>query len=138
MSAGPRRPRDAAALAKSVCAPFAFLAIGLGLVGACGTTDGARAPQIDVTGDASSGSGIPNVLCSPGTQGCACSDDGAKAACGRVDSRVGNYVTCSEGYSTCTSGTWGPCIGNRLVTQTVPSVVMTTSGIHTLSSPITC
>ena len=65
--------------------------------------------------------------------GCACASEAAVVSCGRVDSRDGNYVTCSMGYSTCTAGTWSACVGDHLVTRSLPNVVMTAGGIHTLS-----
>jgi hypothetical protein len=102
---------------------------------ACGSNG--DKPGVPETPDASSGIGADDATttttCSAGKAGCACADEGAVASCGRLENRDGNYVTCSMGYSTCTGGSWGTCVGDRLVTRSAPSVVMTTSGIHTLS-----
>jgi hypothetical protein len=102
-------------------------------IGACGTSDpiSRLAPTIGV--DASAPTPTPLIeTCSAGTQGCSCSSEGATAPCGRVHTTDGNYVTCSVGYATCHNGVWGQCVGDHFVTKSVPNVVMTTSGIHTL------
>jgi hypothetical protein len=75
------------------------------------------------------GSG-PGSVCAPGHQGCPCAQEGATAECGSVHDTAGNYVTCSIGYSTCTGGTWGACIGNHLVTRSLPSLTLTTGGLR--------
>lgn len=48
-----------------------------------------------------------------GTQGCPCEEDGARAECGKVLSKIGDQITCGYGYSTCSEGAWGPCIINN-------------------------
>jgi hypothetical protein len=48
--------------------------------------------------------------------GCACSNEGAEMACGKVYSRVGDQVVCGDGVSTCDGNVWGECIINGAVT----------------------
>lgn len=51
-----------------------------------------------------------------GIADCPCTDEGARAACGQVESKLGDQVTCGYGESTCTDGKWGPCIINNSAT----------------------
>jgi hypothetical protein len=71
--------------------------------------------------------------CGPGRAGCSCSAEGATAACGDQVSRSGDYVTCSMGTSTCHGGTWGPCIGNTLVTRSLAGATLGSGGVRPLS-----
>ncbi len=68
--------------------------------------------------------------------GCACTTPGAQAACGEVVRQSGTYVTCSEGKMTCTSGTWGACIGDAIYNKSVGSISLGTMGLQT--SPGSC
>jgi hypothetical protein len=112
----------------------ALTVLALALTGACGTNDAVHSagPPGVVSGPTGQNA------CGPGSAGCGCPKDGATASCGRVESKSGNYVTCSVGYSTCVGGVWGPCIGDHLVTQSIPNVALSTSGIHVLSQPVAC
>ncbi len=118
----------------ALIAAAALIVLGLASMGACGTNEAVHG--LGPTGQRSSGT-EPSA-CGPGSPGCECPKDGATASCGRVESKSGNYVTCSVGYSTCTGGSWGPCIGNHLVTKSMPNVALSISGIHVLSQPIAC
>src|SRR5580692_9707553 len=77
------------------------------LVGCGGPT---RPQLIGATSSAPDGSVAGSCL-SP-SQGCPCSSDGETVSCGRVTTRDGDYVTCSEGSTTCTAGSWGACLGD--------------------------
>jgi hypothetical protein len=90
------------------------------------------------TGDTGGGGGLthPNPVgagCGPGRAGCSCPTEGATAACGDQVSRSGNYVTCSMGSSICQGGTWGPCIGNTLVTRSLAGATLGAGGLRPLS-----
>jgi hypothetical protein len=94
------------------------------------------------TGD-TAGSLPPNRssggTCEPGRQGCACGTDGASIACGEQVSQSGDYVTCAMGSSTCQGGTWGPCVGNTLVTRSLAGTTLGGSGgLRTLSVTQAC
>jgi hypothetical protein len=109
-------------------AAAAMALIALFTANGCSSSSG-LAPE----GNTSSSSGPGTVVggsCSPGQRGCACSEEGATAACGTVHSQSGNYVTCSMGYATCQNGAWGACAGNHLVTKSVPNLVLTTGGLR--------
>jgi hypothetical protein len=110
-----------------VVAPL--LAIAVILFGGCG-------PSSSGTDMSSPGGGRPpgGGSCSTGQQGCACTQEGVALACGRVESRNGTYVTCSMGQAVCQGGSWGPCVGNHLVTRSAPNIGLTTTGLHTLST----
>ena len=131
-----RRTNDSAHVGRlrrrfsSLAVPLVVLV--LGWTGACGTNDAVPGVGPSV-GEDSGTPAPPGTGCGVGETGCACTKEGAVASCGRVDSRDGNYVTCSLGYSACTGGTWGPCVGNHLVTRSLPNVVLTAGGIHFLS-----
>ena len=134
MTAGRRNHDPVPAARTRRRATLAALVSVLAWIGACGTNDAINGPGLpSITSD--SGTTTVTPLCTPGSQGCACPTNGASAACGRVDSRNGNYVTCSVGFSTCTAGTWGPCVATHIETKSLPSVALTTSGIHVESLP---
>jgi hypothetical protein len=75
-------------------------------------------------------SGDPTAAdpCATPNTGCPCSNVGETAACGRVEIRSGDYVTCSNGTRECLiDGTWGECVGDLVTTTyvgqgTVPSI----------------
>src|SRR5690606_4180601 len=63
----------------------------------------------------------PNVtnechVCTKPRPGCPCSTEGARTACGQVESKVGDQVTCGYGESVCTNGESAECIINNAVT----------------------
>ncbi len=135
MTAGQRgheRPPPRSARRRASLAVLPLFVLALAWVGACGTNDAVTGMEPTPTVDA----GAPTPVCTPGTEGCPCPKDGVTAACGRVESQSGNYVTCSMGNATCTAGSWGPCVGNHLVTKSMPDVALTRSGIHILSIPL--
>jgi hypothetical protein len=101
---------------KALLAVVKAAALALLLVG-CGDAQ----PNADegTTGNGSSSSGGATT-CSPPSQGCPCSEPGAKISCGSVEQRSGNYVTCSEGTRTCNQGEWGACVGEYVTTMALP------------------
>ncbi len=110
----------------------------LTLASACGTSAGPSELGVTPTLDASVDGG-PSVVvpsCATPNTGCPCSPEGQKVACGTVEMRSGNYVTCSEGTRTCAGGSWGLCVGEFVMTKSLPS----TSGIRvqTLNAATTC
>ena len=86
-------------------------------VGACQSENDADTSGGGVTTPGQSSGG--STSCGPGVVGCACETNGATAACGHVVTRSGDYVTCSEGHSTCDDGVWSACIGDNIVTPGV-------------------
>jgi hypothetical protein len=54
------------------------------------------------------------------SDGCSCSQEGAKYACGSVVNRSGDYVACSMGERTCEDGTWSACKGQQVTTKYAP------------------
>ncbi|HTB77741.1 MAG TPA: hypothetical protein VK762_31065 [Polyangiaceae bacterium] len=137
MAAG-RRTNDPLRVGGVRCRAFlaaaALIVLALASMGACDSNDAVHG--LGPTGARSSGTG-PGA-CGPGAAGCACPKDGAAVSCGQVESKSGNYVTCSVGHSTCVGGTWGPCIGNHLVTRSMPNVALSITGVHVLSQPVAC
>ncbi|MEO8874837.1 MAG: hypothetical protein ABI461_04545, partial [Polyangiaceae bacterium] len=73
--------------------------------------------QPDISESGNPGGGNNANPCATPNLGCACSDEGQTAACGKVVQQSGTYVTCSEGTRTCTGGQWGDCIGEYTATQ---------------------
>jgi len=67
---------------------------------------------------------VPTGVCSDGKQGCPCTTQGATADCGEVVRQSADYVTCSEGTSTCTNGTWGACVGDTIYMKSVGSTTL--------------
>ncbi len=120
-----------------VRASLALLAVALATValwtGGCSSSEPLTSDLSASSGTGASG-GTAAGECTVGTQGCPCSEAGAVASCGRVHSQSGNYVTCSVGNSTCQNGTWGACTGNRLVTKSIPNLILQPNGLHTLAS----
>jgi hypothetical protein len=110
-----------------------FLASVVLLV-ACGggsTADTGGNGAFTPTFDASAG-------CGPGVEGCPCTTPEQTAACGHVVKRFGDYVTCSEGTSTCQSGAWSSCIGNTLVTKSLGGASLGGGGLRLLAVTQTC
>src|SRR5450432_4023023 len=103
-----------------------LFALALALTG-CSTSG--RAPL--------SGQPGPTTLFGPGAIGGACTTEGAVEDCGRVEHTDGNYVTCSLGHSTCQGGVWSACLGDHIVTKSLPNVRLTSKGVHVLAGPTT-
>src|SRR4051812_35957514 len=69
--------------------------------------------------------------CATPNKGCACETNDEVVDCGQVERRSGDYVTCSMGKRTCTDGTWGECIGDRVATLSSPSGGQQIKGLGT-------
>jgi len=91
---------------------------GLSLIGCAGDNPAAT------DGVGGGGNLDPHSCATPNT-GCPCETEGASAACGRVERVSGDYISCSEGKRTCASGTWSECIGDAVISRTLP-----TSSLH--------
>ncbi len=77
--------------------------------------------------------------CNPGNSGCPCSVAGDTAACGELVSTNGSYVTCSNGKSTCDGNKWGPCVGNKIVVQSLTGLNLYGGDIRfQMSPPLAC
>jgi hypothetical protein len=74
--------------------------------------------------------GVPT--CRAGLEGCPCDVPSDQHLCGKLVRTEGDYVTCSEGLSTCENGAWGVCEGEQLVTRTVQSVTLQRGGASRL------
>jgi|GEM_PF-2475922 len=99
---------------------LSFVACGV----ACSSND-----LSDTAGNGSDRIPDASATCGPGKAGCACSQEGQQVDCGEVTSRSGDYVTCSEGTSTCQNGAWGPCASQY---TTFKSVGPVGGDLHTL------
>lgn len=110
-----RTGRIAAALTGVVAVALAFVA--------CSTNP-------DVSDNASVGTRGKNDPCAnPGHEGCPCSGAGTTSQCGKVVQQTGDYVTCQMGTATCNGSTWGTCVGNTVVSQSLPGTSLTTQGL---------
>jgi hypothetical protein len=78
--------------------------------------------------------------CATHQTGCACSDEGSTVACGSVKEKVDDYVICTEGMRTCTSGQWGDCVGDREEKKPLSLVAPMQGGFTTqaLGASATC
>ncbi len=88
--------------------------------------------------DGSLGGDGQGLTCGSPHVGCACSTEGAQAACGEVVRKSGDYVTCSQGQMTCTGGTWGACVGDQIYMKSVNSTTLgglQSQGLQTNPSP---
>ncbi|MEO7033585.1 MAG: PA14 domain-containing protein [Polyangiaceae bacterium] len=112
------------------------LALGLALLtlsSACSTGGHESAPYADAAGAANRPT--PNTdPCATPNKGCSCDTNDDVVDCGQVERRSGDYVTCSMGKRTCTGGTWGECIGDRVATLSSPSNGQKTQGLGTSSA----
>ena len=88
-----------------------------------------RPPGMNDSTGATGGAGGQSCT-TPGQGGCPCSQAGEAASCGDVVLRSGTYVSCSMGTSTCDGITWGPCVGNVVVTKSLAASPRATSGLH--------
>ena len=103
--------------------------------------DSTRPPPYEApNGDGGSGSTsqISDRCAGSTNEGCPCTDAGETVECGRVTNKSGDYVTCSIGYATCDGSKWGACIGNRVVTQSVPKTKLSTYGKRTMGISSNC
>lgn len=108
--------------------PLHLAGLLLGLLVLEGCADSERAAYIDTLGTAGSDSGAVD-LCAAPREGCPCETPGSTVACGDVETKVDEYVSCSEGSRLCkSSGTWGNCSGSGAVRKTAAS-----SGSRTLA-----
>ncbi|MGC4095297.1 MAG: hypothetical protein QM756_46710 [Polyangiaceae bacterium] len=101
----------------------AWLGIALALltalvINACKTSDH---PQV-VAGSGDDPGNYGPVL------GERCTDAGEVRDCGRVEHVDGNYVTCSQGHAVCRGDVWGPCLGDHLVTKSLPGRSLSMGG----------
>jgi hypothetical protein len=119
-----------------VCVAAAMAAALALLSSGCGNTP----PDALGEGQGSGASSGGGPTCATPNQGCPCSDPGEEVACGTVEQRSGNYVTCSEGTRTCETGAWGPCVGQYVTTLVLPSSSGGSSGItlQGLNPPQAC
>jgi hypothetical protein len=67
-----------------------------------------------------------------------CSAEGELKRCGRVEHTDGNYVTCSEGHTTCVHGKWSPCVGDHFTTKSLPNARLTRDGFSLLGTTGSC
>lgn len=105
------------------------MALALSLIASCAN---------DAPPNAGSGGGA-DVLgnCATPQEGCPCDTPGKEVDCGKVESRSGDYVLCSNGKRTCQAGAWGACSSEWLTTKHV-SVGTRGVGPQGLGVPATC
>ncbi len=72
--------------------------------------------------------------CATPNKGCSCDTNDEVVDCGQVERRSGDYVTCTMGKRTCTEGTWGECIGDRIATLSSPSNGQKIQGLGTTAA----
>ncbi|HEX2733296.1 MAG TPA: hypothetical protein VHM70_16910, partial [Polyangiaceae bacterium] len=84
----------------------------LTLLLAVGCQDGQHALPADLNGSGPTPGSSLDVCARPNA-GCACDRDGEVSECGSIKQRVGQYVICSEGERTCSSGVWSECVPLR-------------------------
>lgn len=72
--------------------------------------------------------GDPHSCASPNS-GCPCDSEGASVACGKVERVSGDYIACSDGKRTCAEGKWGECIGDAVISRTVPASTLQFNGL---------
>jgi hypothetical protein len=103
----------------------------------CACSNGKRAPLIDSIGTNSDQNGT--LVCHAGVPGCSCENAGEQYRCGSVKQKDGDFVTCSEGLSTCVDGVWGPCVGDNVVQRSVQSLTLKSgSGTRLMSVTTSC
>ncbi len=107
-------------------------------VAAAACDDSSRSPaysgtSVDTRGD------MATPSCQAGVAGCPCDGEGDQYVCGVLERRDGDYVTCSEGLSTCTNGTWGACLGTQRVVRSTQSIKLGKSrGLGILATAAGC
>lgn len=125
--------RGSAAMGLRAWLACAFVGFG-GIVVACSSDNPPNLQDLDGSNKPPIGKGT----CATPQEGCPCTNNGAQTACGEVVRRSGDYVTCSEGTRTCTSGKWGTCIGDGVYTKSLQSVTLgglQTQDLQTQPSP---
>lgn len=72
----------------------------------------------------------PAQGCNPANpeQGCSCQTEGATAECGAVEQVVDKNVVCSIGRTSCVSGKWAACKGERIITKSMSNIHLTGYG----------
>ncbi len=121
-------------------AVWARLAFAFGrLVVLSGALAGCHANALTDTGaGGQQNAPVASGTCTPGRAGCACTEVGATAACGKLVGQYGDYITCSTGESTCQGGHWSACEGNKLVTKSVGGATLGAGGIRLLTTTPAC
>ena len=108
----------------------ATLLVVTGILVACKSSDSGGTPS-GTDPNATEPNGSTPTICTPGAEGCSCETAGATADCGRVHEQSGHYITCSVGHATCTNGKWSACVGDHLVTKSLPNWQLGATGYHT-------
>lgn len=120
---------------RAVATLAATVVVGLLTAGGCGSNGGGL-PGGDQPGSGTT-VGATAGACVPGREGCSCPQEGVAVACGKVVQTSGSYVTCSMGHSTCQAGTWGACLGNKIVQKSVASMSLG-DGLHVEYTTAAC
>jgi hypothetical protein len=114
----------------------------LAAAGALGTLALALACSAKNLADTGSIGGNPKYdaspVCGPGKLGCPCDAPGQTVACGQEINRSGDYVTCSEGTSTCQGGVWGACQGSTIYTKSLESSTLGLGGTRVHAKTVGC
>ena len=111
----------------SVALPVCF---AIALIAACGTDR----PGASADGPAPA---LPDRCASP-NDGCACATPGQTLDCGKVESRSGDHVVCSNGKRTCTAGRWSVCTSEFLTGPRYAPIVPVEVGTRALGAPGLC
>lgn len=101
--------------------PGLFVVCVVALASIAGIVGCSAEDQPDALGENGGGPGGSWCVSNPTASGCACESEGATIACGTVERRSGDYVSCSHGNQTCVAGRWSDCIGDTVYTKTVPA-----------------
>ena len=96
-----------------------WLLVALGAAGAIAACSNGPPSLGDVAGGLDAGA--PVDQCAHPNTGCACAVDEQVVDCGSVERISGSYVTCSMGKRTCSEGKWGECIGDHILTHSLPT-----------------
>lgn len=80
-------------------------------------------------GAAEYGAPSSETSCAQSGAGCGCEVEGEEVACGTVERRSGDYVSCSEGKRRCSGGHWSDCVGDQVITKTIPVGGVATQGL---------
>jgi hypothetical protein len=118
-----------------------WVAVGLalataGIVGACDS--GHPLPASTSMGGPDGSIGHVDRCATPGQEGCPCSEEGEAVECGKQVTRADNYVTCSMGHSRCEGGSWSACVGNRIVSASLPGMALGMGGLHPMATSGMC
>jgi hypothetical protein len=74
-------------------------------------------PEGASPGDITNPPGPVPDACGHPNPGCPCSDVAAVGDCGKVELKVGSYVSCSMGKTTCDGTKWGECQGDTILAR---------------------